>query len=653
MGGIGKSALALVLAHEWAPSFPDAQLFLNARGTQPNPPSSTDLMAQVIQAFHPTEKLPDDEAQLKASYHDVLHGRRVLILMDNASDAAQAAPLIPPDGCAFIVTSRRGFTLGTTAAYFVGKLSDGEAIALLRSFHPDINSTDASELARLCAGLPLALRIAGAQIAMDASERSGKPNVSAYLSALRNGRLDTLDANAPDAGEVTISETIRLSEAQLTPGERDAWRKLGVLSVSFDESAASSIAGTDVSILKNLVRRSLLEREGEDRYKMHELADDYAQTAIGEASVAETHFAHARHYTSVAWEAGNLYFNGEPLDGLDLFDRERPHLEVAYRWLSGAEMNTIIAQQIVALVDATAYTGALRFYPSQRIEWLTSQLQAARYLNDRKMEGYALGNIGIVYENLDDMHKAIEVYEQRLRIAHEIDDPAGERFALAGLGRARFSLSELGCIPKACESVQSSGDAAIKILTERLIEARKAGNQREESQALVHLGDAHLLSSGEGLKAIELYAQALAVSHDCGDKQIERRALVGLGLAHEEMGDLRKALEYQAQSLLIRPVPNDQLLEGRMLGKLGLMLVELGCAAKAIEACEHALAATRAIGDQRGECYALFHSALANYSLENRPEAIICAEAALPIAEAIEDPAAAGIRAKLSEWRGE
>ncbi len=81
MGGIGKTALALVLAHEWAPCFHDAQLFLDASGTELNPPSAGDLLANVILTFHPTAKLPDDESALKSIYHGVLLGKKALILL--------------------------------------------------------------------------------------------------------------------------------------------------------------------------------------------------------------------------------------------------------------------------------------------------------------------------------------------------------------------------------------------------------------------------------------------------------------------------------------------------------------------------------------------------------------------------------------------
>ena len=275
MGGIGKTALALVLAHDWAARYPDAQLFLDGRGTQADPAGAGDLLARVIQTFLPTAKLPEDEAALKALYLQVLHGKKALILLDNARDAAQARPLIPPAGCALIVTSRNNFMLGNRPAYSVDKLPDPEATALLRELYAGLADADAAALVKLCGGLPLALRLAGSHLALDASERGAVADVAGYLGKLHASRLGTLDADAPDAGEITISETLRLSEAQLPEPEQEAWRKLGVFTASFDERAAKAVAGAEEAMLDRFVRRSLLEREGGDRYKLHDLAAEY------------------------------------------------------------------------------------------------------------------------------------------------------------------------------------------------------------------------------------------------------------------------------------------------------------------------------------------------------------------------------------------
>ena len=111
MGGIGKTALALVLAHELAPRYPDAQIYLDLKGTSRDPLSSADAMAHVIRSFNRETSVPRDEAALQGLYHSVLHGQRALLLMDNAADAQQVQPLVPPEGCTLLVTSRQRFDL--------------------------------------------------------------------------------------------------------------------------------------------------------------------------------------------------------------------------------------------------------------------------------------------------------------------------------------------------------------------------------------------------------------------------------------------------------------------------------------------------------------------------------------------------------------
>jgi tetratricopeptide (TPR) repeat protein len=111
LGGVGKTALALKLAEELTPRYPDAQFYLDLKGTSPTPLSAADAMAHVIRACHPTARLPDSEAELRGLYQSVLHSQRALLLMDNAANARQVAALIPPASCVLLVTSRQHFTL--------------------------------------------------------------------------------------------------------------------------------------------------------------------------------------------------------------------------------------------------------------------------------------------------------------------------------------------------------------------------------------------------------------------------------------------------------------------------------------------------------------------------------------------------------------
>lgn len=121
-------------------------------------------MAHVCRAYHPEAKLPDQEAELSALYNSLLNGKRALLLMDNARDRAQVEPLIPPTGCALIVTSRQRFTLPGLYEKDLDALPPADARELLLRIAKRIGD-HADEIARLCGRLPLALRVAASAIA--------------------------------------------------------------------------------------------------------------------------------------------------------------------------------------------------------------------------------------------------------------------------------------------------------------------------------------------------------------------------------------------------------------------------------------------------------------------------------------------------------
>src|ERR1019366_829646 len=110
-GGVGKTALALKLAAELAPNYPDAQIYLDLKGVSEKPLTAAEAMSHVLRTFHPEVKLPEKEEDIHALYLSVLHNQRALLLMDNAKDASQVRPLIPPPGSALLVTSRQHFAL--------------------------------------------------------------------------------------------------------------------------------------------------------------------------------------------------------------------------------------------------------------------------------------------------------------------------------------------------------------------------------------------------------------------------------------------------------------------------------------------------------------------------------------------------------------
>ena len=596
MGGIGKTALARELAHEWKPRFPDAQLWLDGQGTAQEPTTPERLLEQVLLAFHPESKFPDNVDALSALYRQVLTGKRVLVVLDNAHDDKQAKWLLPPEGCGLIVTSRVVVNLGVGTIHKVGKLPDPEAATLLRQQYPHLTDDETRELVRWCAGLPLALRLAGGWLRADAVDRDGgRADVAGYLRILRGGRLATLDREAGELDLFTIQETLALSERSLAEEERTAWRKLGVFAGSLDGAAAREVVGADDLLLAHLVKRSLLEREG-DRYRLHDLAAEYAGERLRETDTEfATRLSHARHYAAVGASADDQYMSGDAVGGLASFDQERGELEAAFRWLAG-EPAPETDRVLIELVNGVVYTSNLRFHPRERIAWLEGQRDAARRVGDRRAEGSALGNLGIAYKALGDARRAIELHEQRLVIAREIGDRRGEGNALGNLGIAYADL-------------------------------------------------------GDARRAIEFYEQVLILHREIGDRRGEGNGLGSLGNAYAALGDARRAIEFYEQALILYREIGDRRGEGNGLGSLGIAYAALGDSRRAIEFYEQQLVITNEIGDRRGEGNALYNSAVVLWKLGKRDEALRRAEAALAIFVAIESPHVEAVRQQIATWR--
>ena len=111
IGGIGKTTLAVLVARKLALHYPSAQILIKLRGTDPEPVSARAAMEDVIRRFAPTADLPDDEEDIAEIYRDLLGKNKSLLILDNARDAGQVAPLLPPAPSAAIVTTRRAVDL--------------------------------------------------------------------------------------------------------------------------------------------------------------------------------------------------------------------------------------------------------------------------------------------------------------------------------------------------------------------------------------------------------------------------------------------------------------------------------------------------------------------------------------------------------------
>jgi len=289
MAGVGKTALALHAAHRLAERFTDGQLFIDLRGhTQGQQPrSAAEALEWLLLALGvPPQRIPQDADERAALYRQRLAGSRTLIVLDNAANEAQIRPLLPGDaGCLVLVTSRRRLKgLDDASTLSLDVLPQADAVALLRSVatrgheHELMPDPLLAEIADLCGGLPLALRIAAALLR---HRPAWSPEHLAALLRDQHQRLGTLFD-----GDRNLAAVFDLSYQNLGATHQRLFRRLGLLpGADVDAYAAAALADTDpstaTSLLEDLVDDNLLMQHTPGRYWMHDLLRLHARTLAG------------------------------------------------------------------------------------------------------------------------------------------------------------------------------------------------------------------------------------------------------------------------------------------------------------------------------------------------------------------------------------
>ena len=286
-GGLGKTSLAVHAAHRVRRRFPDGQLYVDLLGATPVPLPPGDVLARFLRDLGVDGRdIPVDEDERAARYRTTLAPRRMLVVLDNARDAAQVRPLLPGTASsAVLVTTRsRMPDLASTKLVDLNVLDDDEALKLFIKVVGEERAAAepeaTAELLDACAGLPLAIRICAARLAT----RSGW-TIAAMADRLRDvhRRLDEMRA-----GDLAVRASFQVSFASL-PASTDArgidparafcllglWQGPGI-----SAAAAAALFGipqySAEDALEVLVDTHLLESTAPDRYKFHDLLRVYA-----------------------------------------------------------------------------------------------------------------------------------------------------------------------------------------------------------------------------------------------------------------------------------------------------------------------------------------------------------------------------------------
>ena len=380
-GGVGKTALALKLAAELSPNYPDARIYLDLKGVSEKPLTAAEALSHVVRTFHPEVKLPEKEDDLCALFRSVLHDKRVLLLMDNAKDAAQVKSLIPPEGCTLLVTSRFRFTLPGLHQKSLDTFPPEDAKKLLLEIAPRIKG-EAEAIAKLCGYLALALRLAATAIAehIDLAPKEYREKLADEKQRLK--LLGGAEAEGVNAS-ITLSYNLLDAETQ------KRWRMLSVFPDTFDAPAAASVweletdaaADEAKSTLSRLVQFSMLEwEEPTSRYRLHDLMRDFARQRLAPDESNSVARRHSAHYLAVLQVANDFYREGgqSMMRGLVLYDLELRNVQAGQAWAaSNAARDSDAAKSCSHYAGCGSILG-LRQHPREGIRWCEAALAAAR-----------------------------------------------------------------------------------------------------------------------------------------------------------------------------------------------------------------------------------------------------------------------------------
>lgn len=625
LGGIGKTALGLVIAHKLAGKYPDAQVFLDLQGTT-MPLTALDVMRYVIISLEPNINLGGvDEKSMASIYQSILHDKKIFLFFDNARSAEQITQLLPPESCALLVTSRWVFNVPGLQNCRVDVLADVDSKNFLLALCPRIGE-NASELAKACGYLPLALRIAGSFLCVNENW-----TVERYLGLMNNPehRLTTIESSREqiDLGkEPSLISTFELTYQHLNENEQRFWKMLSIFQHPFNWQEAANLWEMDEDTTEKLLglfyRYSFIEySESTKTYRLHDFLVDYGIWRIEQAIVTSKKIGDSRD--ELKWtmllalssknasnfrKAIDLYKRALTIT-LEITDRQAEStilngLGVLYREIG--EHNQSIESHEKALMIAkdignsrkelSALTGLGNEYHSlgksqQSIEYILMASALAEQIGDRGIQAKLLNNLANSYEDFEPL-RAIELFEKALIISQEVGDRLTEGNVLTNAG---IVYRETGNIPKALEYQKRA-----QVIFQEIKDLDGEG------AAFSNAGNCYL-DLGQINDAIDCYMKLLAISQKTYYRNGEADALGNLGRAYSALGELDKAQEYLERQLRITQEIKDRMGEGNSLDEIGVLYISRNQPGDAINYSEQALAIFREINDKSGEAYALWN----------------------------------------------
>ncbi|MBA2891920.1 AfsR/SARP family transcriptional regulator [Nonomuraea soli] len=659
IGGVGKTALAVHVAHACDETFPDGQLYADLRGYTDEATAPESALGAFLRALGiPPDVIPEGLAERSALFRSLLADRRILVLLDNARDAAQVTPLLPgSSGCAAIVTSRSKLAdLPSARLIDLDVLEPDEALSLFSTVAgPERVAPEraaAMDVVAACGFLPLAVRIVAARLAARPSW-----TVASLVPRLADEqhRLDELRV-----GNLAVEATFALGYGQLSPNQARAFRLLALPNgpdISIGAAAAVLSLSTleAENLLESLVDVSLLEAPAPSRYRFHDLLKLFARRVLDKAERPQARTMALRRllgfYLASAQSAHRLAYEGSGIaDNLMVVG-------------SGLSFNSIEGALAWLIAEGDALFGA--------INQAADSSRAAEQLlpaGDMLVGMEPLLEMGTHTREFDSASRAV------LATALSIGDAGSELRARYVLGRVMFASNRLVEAEEQFRLVHELSSArGEKVVTGEVLNALAVvvGRQRRHHEALswfdaamtyyhdngVPGGEALVLSYsarehlglGRPDDAISAAEKGLAIFTEIGSGAGMARARYHLGIVLSRVGRLNEAVHHHAECLAFFRAGKQRVWEQRVCSRLAETFITAERYADAVRHAEQALVVSREIGHPYGEALSLTVLGKALMGMGNTTRSAECLRQAHTLFVRLGAPEAADLRALLDE----
>jgi DNA-binding SARP family transcriptional activator/Tfp pilus assembly protein PilF len=644
MPGVGKTTLAVHLAHQLIDQYPDGQLYLKLHGydtKQKSVDPATALDRLLGRIGVPDLKIPNGLEDRATLWRTKLSRRRMLIVLDDATGHEQINHLLPgTPGCLVVITSRRRLTgLDDVRPLQLDVLPPDDAVTLFGQItgpRSPLEADDVASVVRLCGYLPLAIQLVG-------SKALHHPTWDVGDLVARLGEEDRRLAEIR-AGDRAITGVFDLSYHGLGKRQQWAFRSLSLhLGTDFtlDCTAAlllESPAAADI-LLEDLLNHHLVTEPQRGRYRFHDLIRSYARQLCAEDPETERREITHRildFYLFTADRADHLLYPGRPRIVAWV---TRPPLaypvlntaDEARKWLT-TEFDNLV--QVIRHAISDRWPRHAAMFPHVLSAFLETEglweeaaglhegaVAAWREMGEQAGIARALTDLALVRWRAGKLDEALQQAREALIIQRAIHNQHGIADALDQIGLIYWHLSDF--------------DTALGYCEQALQIRRSVRDRRGEATTLDHLGILNF-HRGNYIEAADQMHQALTVYQKIGDRYGQQMTLNNIGDLELRLGNDTTALHHYEESAVIAPEMKRQH-RAIWLSNVASVHQHTHRYSEALDLYRTALATYQEIGDRRNESIILDNIGCCYARMGRDDEALIHHEKALQLCLEIAD----------------